>query len=182
MVLRTMKNCHSPTTHLAAALLGAAMATTLLTNEPLGLSLTPRLEKPSLMKRRMNETERRNLMRNEILLEVHMETPCGNPCTLALWCGQRTLPRSTDRVCTRVYTDRGDPKNASESRTSAGARGTLQEPQRRTEHFLPSAWLGLQTWLTTVARNMARPSLDSHRLPRCTRDSFRCSWIIWRGS
>ena len=36
MVLRTMKNCHSPTTHLAAALLGAAMATTLLTNEPLG--------------------------------------------------------------------------------------------------------------------------------------------------
>jgi len=44
MVLRTMKNCHSPTTHLAAALLGAAMATTLLTNEPLGLSLTPRLE------------------------------------------------------------------------------------------------------------------------------------------
>ena len=32
-------------THLAAALLGAAMATTLLTNEPLGLSLTPRLEK-----------------------------------------------------------------------------------------------------------------------------------------
>ena len=45
MVLRTMKNCHSPTTHLAAAaLLGAAMATTLLTNEPLGLSLTPRME------------------------------------------------------------------------------------------------------------------------------------------
>ena len=44
MVLRTMKN-HSPLTLMAAALLGAAVATTtLLTNEPLGLSLTPRLE------------------------------------------------------------------------------------------------------------------------------------------
>ena len=39
-----MKNAFSPTTHLAAALLGAAMATTLLTKEPLGLSLTPRME------------------------------------------------------------------------------------------------------------------------------------------
>ena len=39
-----MKNAFSPTTHLAAALLGGAVATTLLTNEPLGLSLTPRME------------------------------------------------------------------------------------------------------------------------------------------
>jgi len=44
MVLCTMKN-HSPPTLMAAALLGAAVATTmLLTNEPLGLSLTPRME------------------------------------------------------------------------------------------------------------------------------------------
>ena len=43
MVLRTMKN-HSPLTLMAAALLGAAVATTLLTNKPLGLSLTPRME------------------------------------------------------------------------------------------------------------------------------------------
>ena len=40
-----MKNCYPPLTHLAAALLGAAAATMLLTHEPLGLSLTPRLEK-----------------------------------------------------------------------------------------------------------------------------------------
>ena len=44
MVLCTMKNAYTPTTHLAAALLGAAVATTLLTNKPLGLSLTPRME------------------------------------------------------------------------------------------------------------------------------------------
>ena len=44
MVLRTMKNCDSPLSHIAAALLGAAMATTLLTNEPFGSSLMPRLE------------------------------------------------------------------------------------------------------------------------------------------
>ena len=44
MVLCTMKNAYAPTTHLAAALLGAAVATTLLTNKPLGLSLTPRME------------------------------------------------------------------------------------------------------------------------------------------
>ena len=44
MALCTMKN-HSPLTLMAAALLGAAVATTmLLTNEPLGLSLTPRME------------------------------------------------------------------------------------------------------------------------------------------
>ena len=48
MVLRTMKNCHSFTDHSPGrrppGALGAAMATTLLTNEPLGLSLTPRME------------------------------------------------------------------------------------------------------------------------------------------
>ena len=44
MVLCPMKNANSPMTHFAAALLGAAMATTLLANEPLGLSLTPRME------------------------------------------------------------------------------------------------------------------------------------------
>ena len=44
MALCTMKN-HSPLTLMAAALLGAAVATTmLLNNEPLGLSLTPRME------------------------------------------------------------------------------------------------------------------------------------------
>ena len=43
MVHCTMKNANSPMTHLAAALLGAAMATMLLTQEPLGLSLTPRM-------------------------------------------------------------------------------------------------------------------------------------------
>ena len=43
MALCTMKN-HSPLTLMAAALLGAAAATMLLTHEPLGLSLTPRLE------------------------------------------------------------------------------------------------------------------------------------------
>ena len=40
MALCTMKNANSPMTHLAAALLGAAMATMLLSHEPLGLSGT----------------------------------------------------------------------------------------------------------------------------------------------
>ena len=44
MSLCSMKNANSPMTHLAAALLGAAMATTLLTNEPFGSSLMPRME------------------------------------------------------------------------------------------------------------------------------------------
>ena len=49
MALCTMKN-HSPLTLMAAALLGAAVATTmLLNNEPLGLSLTPRMETAELM-------------------------------------------------------------------------------------------------------------------------------------
>ena len=48
MVLRTMKNCDSPLSHIAAALLGAAMATTLLTNEPFGSSLMPRMETRAL--------------------------------------------------------------------------------------------------------------------------------------
>ena len=62
-------------------------------------------------------------MRNEILLEVHMETPCGNPAILLpAW---STNAPSVDRP--RVYTDRGDPKHVRKPDIS---RGTLQEPQR----------------------------------------------------
>ena len=59
MVLCPMKNANSPMTHFAAALLGAAMATTLLTNEPLGLSLTPRMETLTLTSRVDRDTHTR---------------------------------------------------------------------------------------------------------------------------
>ena len=109
-----MKNCYSPT-HAPAAAPGAAAATMLLTHEPLGLSLTPRMEMD------LRETQVRAPTSKRMTPSLERRGGCRNQETsrsrVAACCRKR--PKQDERMPEKPEKQKAKQKQA-EADASAG--------------------------------------------------------------